>query len=1152
MPDFVHLHLHSEYSLLDGACRIKDIAKKAKSLGQRAIAITDHGNMFGVVEFYKSAISVGIKPIIGCEVYLAPSSRFEKGKISNSAYYHLVLLVKNEIGYKNLSYLVSNAYTEGFYIKPRIDMELLREHNEGLIALSACLSGYVPKSILRGDIDAAMAHILEMQSIFGKDNFYLEIQSHGLDDENYVNSEIVKLSRSTSCPLVCTNDVHYIEREDAYSQLILMSVQTNCTISNNSKIAFQTNEFYIKSANEMYNLFPEYPEACENTVKIAERCNFDFKFGDFSLPKYNFCAPLTSKEYLKKLAIEGLERREAKGQIVYNDKHTRELYISRMEYELNVINKMGYDDYFLIVWDFINFAKQNNIPVGPGRGSGAGSLVAYLLNITDVDSIKFELLFERFLNFERVSMPDIDTDFCYERRDEVIEYVKEKYGADHVSQIVTFGTMAAKASVRDVGRVLEMPYADVDLVSKLIGSHSTLEEALSEVQELKRLYNNDIKVKKLIDTAMKIEGMPRHASTHAAGIVITEQPLTDYLPLAVNGGMTVTQFDMNVVAELGLLKFDFLALRNLTIIDDTVKVIKQTDNSFDITRIPLDDAEAYKLISSGHTEGVFQLESGGIKQVLIQLQPNNIDDIIACIALYRPGPMDSIPTYIQRRHNKNLITYKTPELEPILKSTYGCIVYQEQVMQIFGNLAGYSYGQADIVLRAMKKKKVEEMEKARGMFIEGCSLHNISESIANEIFNDMADFAKYAFNKSHAAAYAIISYRTAYLKARYPKEYYASLITSVLGNTDKTNIYIEECEKLGIKVLPPDINKSNILFSVDGKNIRFGLLALKNVGRNFSLSIVEEREQNGLYKSFDDFVFRLKENDLNKRQAEMLIKAGAFDSLGKHRSQLMQVYEKIVDSAIGITKSTMHGQTDIFSILQDSDLNDLMPRFDYPDIPEFTKKELLAFEKEVTGMFFSGHVLDGYKNHRNNLNLFKISSIFANDENTKPLKDKDPIRVAGIITSCIVKQSKKMENMAFLTIEDETGSIEAVAFADIFRKYGFMYFLENVIWIRGSLSFRDGDKPKILISYSDNVLTDVEYAEQPIGKKLYLKVKSIKLPIVTEITNLLKEYDGDTEIIFYDASTRKYVKLAGIKISTTEEILEALGDILGDDSVILK
>ncbi len=1152
MSDFVHLHLHSEYSLLDGACRISDIPKAVKANGQKAVAITDHGNMFGVIEFYKAAVKEGIKPIIGCEVYLAPSSRFEKTRINNISYYHLVLLAKNEVGYKNLSYLVSCGYTEGFYVKPRIDMELLRKHSEGLIALSACLSGYIPKSILLDDIDSAMKHILDMQAIFGKDNFYLEMQNHGLDDELKVNSEIVKLSKLTGVPLVCTNDVHYLTKDDAYSQLILMSVQTNCTVSNNSKIAFPTNEFYLKSSDEMYELFSAYPEACENTVKIADECNFEIEFGNICLPKYKFCAPLTSKEYLKKLAYEGLERREYLGQIEYTSTNTKDVYIERLEYELSIINKMGYDDYFLIVWDFINYAKTNNIPVGPGRGSGAGSLVAYLLSITDIDSIKFDLLFERFLNVDRLSMPDIDTDFCYERRDDVIEYVKNKYGKDHVAQIVTFGTLAAKAAIKDVGRVLELPYSDVDQISKLVGNYINISDALKESAEIQRLYNNDEDIKSLIDTAIKIEGMPRHASTHAAGVVITELPLTDYLPLSINGGMTVTQYDMNAVADLGLLKFDFLALRNLTIISDTVNLIDKSNPSFDISKIPLDDEEAYKIISQGKTEGIFQLESHGIRQVLSQLQPTSIDDIIACLALYRPGPMDSIPKYIERRHNKNLITYKTPLLEPILKSTYGCIVYQEQVMQIFGKLAGYTYGQADIVLRAMKKKKIDEMEKARELFIEGCGKNNISSDIANEIFNDMADFAKYAFNKSHATAYAMISYRTAYLKARYPKEFYASLITSVLGNLDKTNHYIEECERLGIKVYPPDVNKSEIVFSIDGKNIRFGLLALKNVGRNFAMAIVEERKNGGEYKDFEDFIFRLKGKELNKKQMEMLIKVGAFDSLGKYRSQLLKVFEEIVDAALGMSRSTSNGQTDIFSMLSESEMSNFMPTFNYPDIPELSKKEILVFEKDVTGMYFSGHILDAYKKHRNFVKSVRISQYLKKEDEEYNYKDKEAVIICGLVTSRIVKQTKNGENMAFVTIEDETGSMEVILFPKSFANYQHMFYNENTVWIKGTLSIKDDETPKIILTCSDNLMRDEEFDIIHKKSKLYLKVSSINIPIVKDITDILKEYDGNTEIIFYDASTKKYVKALDLKITASQDVIVALKEILGNENVILK
>ena len=816
MSGFVHLHLHSEYSLLDGACRISNIPKMAKELGQTAVALTDHGNMFGAVEFYRACKAEGIKPIIGCEVYLSPQSRFEKTKINNVSYYHLVLLAKNEIGYKNLSYLVSSGFTEGFYVKPRIDLDILREHSEGLIALSACLAGFIPSAIIAGDIYGAKEHILAMNEIFGKGNFYLELQDHGLEEQKIVNSTILQLSKETNTPMVCTNDVHYLKKSDSYMQSVLMCVQMNATLDKKPAGLFTTKEFYMKDEAEMEFLFREYENACQNTVKIAEQCNFDFEFDVLKLPKFPLDMGQDAKSYLKELTMSGFENRQSIGHIQFSDNHPKSEYLERIEYELSVIDQMGYNDYFLIVWDFINYAKKQNIPVGPGRGSAAGSLVAFLLGITDIDSIKYDLLFERFLNSERVSMPDIDTDFCYERRDEVIEYVKRKYGEDHVAQIVTFGTLAAKAAIKDVGRVLDIPYNDVDLISKLIPRrlNITIKEAIDESEELKKLYSEKPKMRQLLDTAMELEGMPRHASTHAAGVVITDKPLVDYLPLSTNGGSVVTQFDMDTVAKLGLLKFDFLAIRYLTIISDTEKIIRQSNPEFDIKNIPIDDEYTYKFISSGRTEGVFQLESAGMRQTLMKLQPTSIDDIIACIALYRPGPMDSIPTYIERRHNKGQITYITPLVEPILKSTYGCIVYQEQVMQIFSKVAGYSYGRADIVRRAMSKKKEEELNKEHDVFVSGAIKNGVQKTVAEKLFDDMQSFAKYAFNKSHAAAYAIVSYRTAYLKARYTKEYYASLITSVLNNVVKVSEYIEECGKLGINVLPPDVNFSNVNFSV--------------------------------------------------------------------------------------------------------------------------------------------------------------------------------------------------------------------------------------------------------------------------------------------------------------------------------------------------
>ena len=1153
MKDFVHLHLHSEYSLLDGACRIEEIPKYAKKLGQSAVAITDHGNMFGAVQFYKACKAEGIKPIIGCEVYLSPNSRFEKSRINKVAYHHLVLLATNEIGYKNLSYLVSCGYTEGFYVKPRIDLDVLREYSEGIIALSACLAGFIPSSILLGDLDGAKEHLKVMLDIFGRENFYLELQNHGIEEQETVNEAIISLAEEFNVELVCTNDVHYLRKEDSYLQSVLMSVQMNTTLNKKSDALFPTNEFYFKSGEEMENLFSSYKNACENTVKIAERCNFDFEFDVIKLPKYPLPQEITSKQYLCDLVEKGFINRQNTGAIQFTSDHGIEEYQSRIDYELSVIDTMGYNDYFLIVWDFINFAHTKNIPVGPGRGSGAGSIVAFLLGITDIDPIKYDLLFERFLNIERVSMPDIDTDFCYERRDEVIEYVKEKYGSDHVSQIVTFGTMAAKASIKDVGRVLDLPYADVDLVSKLIPRRPniTIDEALNEVEELRKIYNNDDKIKQLIDTARKLEGMPLHASKHAAGLVITDKPLVDYLPLATNSGATVTQFDMDTVAKLGLLKFDFIALRYLTIISDTEKIIREKDPSFDIEKIPIDDQQTYKFISSGHTEGVFQLESGGMRQTLMKLQPTSIDDIIACIALYRPGPMDSIPTYIERRHDKSKISYSTPLIEPILRSTYGCIVYQEQVMQIFSKVAGYSYGRADIVRRAMSKKEEEELIKEHDVFVKGAIDNGVSKEVAEKLFDDMQSFAKYAFNKSHAAAYAMLSYRTAYLKAKYTREYYASLITSVLGNVVKVTEYIEECKKMGIKVLPPDVNHSNVNFSVEDNNIRFGMLALKNVGRSFITSIVEERNKNGLYKSFDDFIFRLKDKDINKRQVEALIKAGAFDSISKTRAELYCVYENTVELALSMSRASANGQIDIMQFLTDEEIAESMPKINYPEVAELPMTTLLKFEKDVLGMCFSGNILDSYKKHISIIKPKPICDIINDEE----IREKTNVSIAGAITGRSVKKTKNDDEMAFIKVADQLGEIEVIVFPKTYSACASNLFMDNIINVKGTISLKEDEPPKIIANDIQPLIADEYYDDAPTSStigKLYLKVESINNPMVNQILMLLKEYSGTSEVILYDMCTKKYSKATGITINVTDEIITILTSILGEGSVIFK
>ena len=895
--DFVHLHLHSEYSLLDGACRIADIPKAAKAAGQSAVAITDHGVLYGAVAFYKACKAEGIQPIIGCEVYVAPRTRFDKDGRRDISGNHLVLLCKNQKGYENLIAMVSKSFTEGFYQKPRVDIELLKAHSEGLIALSACLAGFIPRAITGGDYTGAREHAKLLSDIFGKGNFYLELQDHGIPEQKEVNAELIKMAKDMELPLVATNDVHYLRKLDADNQAVMMCIQTGNTLADGKPIGFETDEFYFKSAAEMSALFRETPEAITNTVEIAERCRFDFAFGNLYLPKIASEHGQPPRELLRAFTFRGLEDKIQKGYISF-ETYTKEEYVARAEYELSVIEQMGFTDYILIVRDYVNYAKEHGIAVGPGRGSGAGSLVNYLIGITDVDSLKFDLLFERFLNPERVSMPDIDVDFCYERRDEVIRYVSEHYGPEHVAQIVTFGTMAARAAIRDVGRALGMNYAEVDRVANLVPRELgvTLNDALKR-KELKELYESDANIARLLDTARALEGMPRHASTHAAGVVITDREVSSYVPLAVNGETVVTQFDMDTVAELGLVKFDFLGLRYLTIIDDAERLIREKDPNFDIRKIPFDDAETYKLISAGQTGGVFQLESKGMKQVLTQLCPDCIDDVIAAIALYRPGPMDSIPQYIERRHGRGRTEYKHPALERILSKTYGCIVYQEQVMQIFREIAGYSLGKADIVRRAMSKKKASVMEAERELFLAGAKERGMREADAAELFEDMASFASYAFNKSHAASYAVITYQTAYLKTHFMAEYYAALLTSVLGDFTKTAEYIGECNKARISVLPPDVNESISTFGTAGGKIRFGLLALKGVGRLFVEQIIQNRKQNGPFISFEDFITRMGGYDLNKRQVESLIKSGAFDGLGVYRSQLLASYEKIIENA---------------------------------------------------------------------------------------------------------------------------------------------------------------------------------------------------------------------------------------------------------------
>ena len=1157
MGEFVHLHLHTEYSLLDGAAKISEIADKAISEGQDAVAITDHGVMYGAVEFYTKLKEKGIKAIIGCEVYVASRSRLMKeGKQDNSGN-HLVLLCKNEVGYKNLCYMVSTSFIDGFYTRPRIDMDLIRTHHEGLIALSGCVAGKIPQCILSGSMDEAEKCALEFRSIFGED-FYLEIQNHDLDDERKVAYGIKLISGKYGIPMVATNDVHYINRRDSEMQAILMCIQTNNVITDGKPFGFETDEFYFKSTKEMKALFASYKGAVENTVKIADKCNFDFEFDKLHLPDFKSEDGLSHKEKLRRDAYSGFEEKVAAGRFDFNS-HTRDEYISRMEYELSVIDKMGFNAYYLIVSDFVSYAKNNDIPVGPGRGSGAGSLVAFCVGITDVDPIVFDLLFERFLNPERVSMPDFDIDFCYNRREEVIDYVKRKYGEDKVAQIVTFGTLAARAAVRDVGRALGMPYGRVDTVAKLIPRelNISIESALN-TKELKALYTEDEDIRRLIDVSKSLEGMPRHASTHAAGVVITEKPTYEYVPLSYSGTGVVTQFDMNTDARLGLVKFDFLGLRYLTVIHDAEMAIREKNRSFDISAIPLDDKETFRLLCEGRTDGVFQLESGGMKQVLSRLLPSNLEDIIACIALYRPGPMDSIDKFIARKHGREKAEYKIPALKEILDVTYGCIVYQEQVMQICRTLAGYSYARADIVRRAMSKKKTDAMKAEREGFTKGCAEHGVSLELAEEVFEEMLGFAKYAFNKSHATAYGLISYRTAYLKAHYPAEYFSALLTSVLDNTQKLKEYIADAQRHGVNVLPPDINASKADFAVFDGNIRYGLLAIKNVGRPFANAVVRER-QKAPYRTFDEFVHRLSASDINKRTLESLIKCGVFDNLGVPRSALICCYENIIDSEHEKNRNNVSGQMDMFSI---SAVGESAEGYHYPDMKEYTLKELLLLEKESSGMYFSGHMVDNYSNHINTLDTDRISDILSDtdEDNTNPTpkyQDKQSVKIAGIITAKKTKTIKNGETMAFIKIEDRFGEIEVIVFARQYAKYASEIFNENAVLINGTVSVEDGEDSKILLSSVMPLMsnTEMSYADKEkdkVSARIFVKVKDLSSLPTSKISRISLLNPGKTQIVIFDSSTGKYSVLKGVTVELTDVVLARLGAIFGEENVVVK
>ena len=1160
---FTHLHVHTEYSLLDGACRIDRMFDRLKEMGQTAVAITDHGVMYGSIQFYDAAVAAGIKPIIGCEVYVATRTRFDKvNRVDGNN--HLILLCKNETGYKNLIKMVSAGFLEGFYSKPRIDKQLLEQHHEGLVCLSACLAGEIPQAILAGDYARARQAALYYNDLFGQGNYYIELQDHGLDEDRVVLPQLIRLSRETGIPLAATNDAHYIRKEDAKMQSILLCIQTGKTIADVDRMEFQTDEFYLKSTDEMYDLFSMVPEACENTNKIADLCDFHFEFGNTKLPYFKAPDGMDNQDYFEMLCREGLERR-------YPGKVTRELK-DRLEYEINVIKTMGYTNYYLIVYDFINYAKSRGIPVGPGRGSGAGSLAAYCVGITDIDPIRYNLIFERFLNPERVSMPDFDVDFCYERRQEVIDYVNEKYGRDHVAQIVTFGTMAARNAVRDVGRVMGLPYQDVDKVAKLIPMElkMTLRHALEVSPDLKKLYENDEKIHELIDTAIGVEGMPRHASTHAAGVVITREPATEYVPLSTNDGLPVTQFNMTEIERLGLLKMDFLGLRTLTVIHDTEVAIQRRTPEFSLARIDYDDPATYAMLTNGETEGVFQLESTGMKQVLVGLRPKNLEDIIALISLYRPGPMDSIPTYLRNRREPDKIQYKTPQLAHILDVTNGCIVYQEQVMQICRELAGFSYGQADNVRRAMSKKKHKVMEAEREHFVHGCTepgrecpgcvKNGISEQAANAIYDEMVSFASYAFNKSHAACYAYVAFRTAYLKCHYPREFMAALLTSVLDNTSKVIEYSTECQRLGIKVLPPNINVSRGGFTVDGDAIRFGLNAVKNVGRNLIETVVAKREERpfgGLY----DFCKRLRGAELNRRAVESLIRAGAFDGLEPSRRGMLESVESILKSIENDQRHNLDGQIDLFGLMSGGEAQ--ADEYKVPPMAEYTAGELLQMEKEVSGLYLSGHPLDA---DRGGLAKGPTSTVAQlSGEEAKTL-DNQMVTLICTVVKNKVQTTRANQLMSFTTIEDLTGTIEMLVFPKIYAECRAWLQENAVIVVQGRVSYKEDEGTRLLVEGVrpiDGYDPDRTFGENraaAAGEQrrasarvtaLWLLVPSMQSEQMHRIENLLQNiFDGTTPVYFKFEDSGQRMRAPQSMWANDHPLLRAeLERILGKDHV---
>lgn len=1155
--NFTHLHVHTEYSLLDGSSKIGEITKRAKELGMDSLAITDHGVMYGVIDFYKAAKEAGIKPILGCEVYVAPGSRFEKtpGE-SEDRYYHLVLLAENNTGYQNLMKIVSRGFTEGFYYKPRVDYEVLTEYHEGIIALSACLAGEVQRYLARGMYEMGMEAAKRYENIFGKGNFFLELQDHGISTQQYVNQQLVRMSEELNIELVATNDIHYTYAEDADAHDILLCIQTGKMVTDENRMRYEGGQYYCKSPEEMAELFSYAPQAIENTYKIAQRCNVEIEFGVTKVPKYEVPEGYDSWSYLNHLCYEGLAKRypdmNADGEIdstqgIYNIKE-------RLEYELSVIQTMGYVDYFLIVWDYINYSRVNGIPVGPGRGSAAGSVVSYCLGITDIDPIKYSLIFERFLNPERVSMPDIDVDFCFERRQEVIDYVVRKYGKDRVVQIITFGTLQARGVLRDVGRVMDLPYAFVDSIAKMIPKelNITLDKSLKMNHELKKLYDEDPQVKELIDMSKRLEGLPRHTSMHAAGVVISQKDVDEYVPLALGAdNNVVTQFTMTTLEELGLLKMDFLGLRTLTVIQDAIRLVEKSTGVKLVTeKLNYNDKAVLDYIGTGKTDGIFQIESAGMKSFMKELRPQSLEDIIAGISLYRPGPMDFIPQYIKGKNHPELITYECPQLKPILAPTYGCIVYQEQVMQIVRDLAGYSLGRSDLVRRAMSKKKGDVMQRERQNFvygneegIPGCVKNGIDEKVANKIYDEMIDFAKYAFNKSHAAAYAVVSYQTAYLKYYYPVEYMAALMTSVIDNPGKVAEYIYTCRQMGISILPPDINRGVGDFSVDNGNIRYGLAAIKGVGRPVIEQIIRDREEHGTFRDLKDFLERLSGKEVNKRAVENFIKSGAFDSLKGTRKQFMIIYVQIMDQVAQNKKNSLAGQMSLFDIVDDEQKKEF--EVTLPDVGEYQKETMLAFEKEVLGVYISGHPLEEYEEKwRKSISATTLD--FQLDEETGRTKVRDGSReiIGGMITSKTIKYTKKNQTMAFITVEDLLGTVEVVIFPQSYEKSQQYLQEDSKVFVRGRVSEEDDNASKLIC---EEVIPF-----EMMKKELWIQYtdKQSYLQDEQNLFRMLAKSEGEDQVVIFCKAERAVKRLPkNANIQVEPGILSRLTNYFGEDCV---